>query len=47
MNVKERLTKAELDLQLKRPMPNERLEWIRDFSCFCALTGLIFSDVGQ
>ncbi|WP_346702674.1 site-specific integrase [uncultured Alistipes sp.] len=44
-NVKIPLTKAELDLLLKRPMPNERLERIRDVFCFCALTGLAFTDV--
>ena len=44
-NVKVPLTKAELDLLLKRPMPNERLERIRDVFCFCALTGLAFTDV--
>ncbi len=44
-NVKVPLTKAELDLLLKRPMPNERLDRIRDVFCFCALTGLAFTDV--
>lgn len=44
-NVKVPLTKAELDLLLKRPMPNERLERIRDVFCFCALTGLALTDV--
>ncbi|WP_300191732.1 site-specific integrase [uncultured Alistipes sp.] len=44
-NVKVPLTKAELDLLLKRPMPNERLPRIRDVFCFCALTGLAFTDV--
>lgn len=28
-----------------RPMPNERLDRIRDVFCFCALTGLAFTDV--
>ena len=44
-NVKVPLTKAELDLLLKRQMPNERLDRIRDVFCFCALTGLAFTDV--
>ena len=44
-NVKVPLTKAELDLLLKWPMPNERLDRIRDVFCFCALTGLAFTDV--
>ena len=44
-NVKVPLTKAELALLLKRPMPNERLDRIRDVFCFCALTGLAFTDV--
>ena len=44
-NVKVPLTKAEQDLLLKRPMPNEWLERIRDVFCFCALTGLAFTDV--
>lgn len=39
------LTKAELDLLLRRQMPNERLDRIRDVFCFCALTGLAFTDV--
>ncbi len=45
MNVKERLMKAELDLQLKRPMPNEPLERIRGVFCFWTLTGQAFTDV--
>lgn len=40
-NVKVPLTKVELDLLLKRPMPNERLDRIRDVFCFCASTGCI------
>ena len=46
-NVKVPLTKAELDLLLRRQMPNERLDRIRDVFCFCALTGLAFTDVQQ
>lgn len=38
-------TNAELDLLLRRQMPNERLDRIRDVFCFCALTGLAFTDV--
>lgn len=44
-NVKVPLTKAELDPLLKRPMPNERQDRIRDVFCFCTLTGLVFTDV--
>lgn len=44
-NVKVPLTKAKLDLLLKRPMSNERLERIRNGFCFCALTGLAFTNV--
>ena len=44
-NVKVPLTKAELDLLLRRQMPNERLDRIRDVFCFCALTGLAFTGV--
>lgn len=42
-NVKVPLTKAELDLLLRRPMPKGRLERIRDV--FCGYTGLAFTDV--
>lgn len=43
-NVKVPLTKEELDVLLKRPMPNERLDRIRDVFAFCCLTGLAFTD---
>ncbi len=43
-NVKVPLTKEELDELLKRPMPNDRLDRIRDVFCFCYLTGLAFTD---
>ena len=43
-NVKVPLTKAELDLLMTKRMPNERLERVRDVWCFCAQTGLAFTD---
>lgn len=43
-NVKVPLTKEELDILISKEMPNERLECIRDVFCFCALTGLAFTD---
>ncbi len=43
-NVKVPLTKEELDTLLKKPLPNDRLDRIRDVFCFCALTGLAFTD---
>ncbi len=43
-NIKVPLTKEELDTLLKNPMPNDRLDRIRDVFCFCALTGLAFTD---
>lgn len=43
-NVKVPLTKEELDTLLKKEMPNDRLDRIRDVFCFCALTGLAFTD---
>lgn len=43
-NVKVPLTKEELDVLLKRSMPNDRLDRIRDVFCFCCLTGLAFTD---
>lgn len=43
-NVKIPLTKEELDTLLKKPLPNDRLDRIRDVFCFCALTGLAFTD---
>ena len=44
-NVKVPLTKNELDRLIEKPMPNERLERIRDVFVFCCLTGLAFTDV--
>lgn len=44
-NVKVPLTKNELDRLIGKPMPNERLERIRDVFVFCCLTGLAFTDV--
>ena len=43
-NVKVPLTREELDTLLRKPMPNDRLSRIRDVFCFCALTGLAFTD---
>ena len=43
-NVEIPLTKAELDLLMTKQMPNERLERARDVWCFCAQTGLAFTD---
>lgn len=41
---KDHLTKAELDVLINKPMPNERIERIRDVFAFCCLTGLAFTD---
>ena len=38
------LTKSELDTLIHKPMPNERLDKVRDVFCFCCLTGLAFTD---
>lgn len=43
-NVKIPLTKSELDTLIHKPMPNERLDKVRDVFCFCCLTGLAFTD---
>ncbi|MBQ4279308.1 MAG: site-specific integrase [Rikenellaceae bacterium] len=43
-NVKTPLTKAELDLLIRKQMPNDRLDRIRDVFVFCCLTGLAFTD---
>ena len=40
---KDHLTKAELDVLITKPMPNERIERIRDVFAFCCLTGLAFT----
>jgi site-specific recombinase XerD len=42
---KDHLTKSELDRLLDKPMPNTRLERIRDVFVFCCLSGLAFTDV--
>ncbi len=41
---KDHLTKSELDKLLDKPMPNARLERIRDVFVFCTLSGLAFTD---
>ena len=41
---KDHLTKTELDTLIRKQMPNERLERIRDVFVFCCLTGLAFTD---
>lgn len=43
-NVKVPLTKGELYILIAKPMPNERLDRVRDVFCFCCLTGLAFTD---
>ena len=43
-NVKVPLTKLELDTLIRKPMPNDRLDRIRDVFVFCCLTGLAFTD---
>lgn len=43
-NVKVPLTKTELDTLIRKPMPNDRLDRIRDVFVFCSLTGLAFTD---
>ncbi len=46
-NVKVPLTKEELDTLIRKRMPNERLDKIRDVFCFCCLTGLAFTDTDK
>ena len=43
-NVKTPLTKSELDLLIRKQMPNDRLDRIRDVFVFCCLAGLAFTD---
>ncbi|MDE5624032.1 MAG: site-specific integrase [Alistipes sp.] len=43
-NVKVPLTKTELDTLIRKSLPNDRLDRIRDVFCFCCLTGLAFTD---
>ena len=45
--VKEHLSKTEIETLLNKPMPNIRLENVRDIFVFCCLTGLAFADVKQ
>lgn len=42
---KEHLSKKEIELLMEKPMPNLRLENVRDIFVFCCLTGLAFADV--
>lgn len=44
---KEHLSKKEIELLMKKPMPNLRLENVRDIFVFCCLTGLAFADVKE
>ena len=46
-NVKVPLTKEELDMLIRKQMPNDRLDRIRDVFCFCCLTGLAFTDADK
>lgn len=41
---KDHLTRTELDALIQKPMPNERLERIRDVFAFCCFTALAFTD---
>ena len=41
---KDHLTKAEIDILIAKPMPNRRLEAVRDVFAFCCFTGLAFTD---
>ena len=41
---KDHLTKAELEALIRKEMPNERLNRIRDVFIFCCFTGLAFTD---
>ena len=44
---KEHLSKKEIELLMEKPMPNLRLENVRDIFVFCFLTGLAFADVKE
>ena len=44
-NVKVPLTKEELDTLIRKPMPNERLERIRDVFAFCCFTFVALTNV--
>lgn len=44
---KEHLSKKEIELLMEKPMPNLRLENVRDIFVFCCLIGLAFADVKE
>ena len=44
---KEHLSKKEIEQLMEKPMPNLRLENVRDIFVFCCLTGLAFADVKE
>ena len=44
-NVKVPLTKEELDTLIRRELPNDRLDRIRDVFAFCCYTGVSYADV--
>ena len=44
---KEHLSKKEIELLMEKPLPNLRLENVRDIFVFCCLTGLAFADVKE
>ena len=44
---KEHLSKKEIELLMEKPMPDLRLENVRDIFVFCCLTGLAFADVKE
>ena len=41
---KDHLTREELETLIRKKLPNDRLDRIRDVFCFCCLTGLAFTD---
>ena len=41
---KDHLTREELETLVRKRLPNERLDRIRDVFCFCCLTGLAFTE---
>ena len=44
---KEHLSKKEIERLMEKPMPNLRLENVRDIFVFCCYTGLAFADVKE
>ena len=44
---KEHLSKKEIELLMEKPMPDLRLENVRDIFLFCCLTGWAFADVKE